>query len=151
MKKIFILFLLLISLLFSDYKDAYEDFLELSGYNASYKLMFDDRTILKVIHSELSTLGINITDEMEDDLTAILKNYMFDVKEELDKDMFSFYKENYSEDDLKALIEFYKTDIGKKVSSLTPLFEKKLLDTLDKVKAKYYPEMEQEIIKLFGK
>jgi len=75
-------------------------------------------TMFGQVLAQLKPSKPDVTDEQ----WATLKKEVFDVEvAELNKQLIPIYKKHFTQDDVKALIAFYESPIGKKMAEKTPL------------------------------
>lgn len=105
-KIIVVLFLVFTSSLFaqSDYEKTFEKMYSVSGMNGSYKPIAEQMT--KMLGSEVDKVAVE----------QLFRNALKDLM----KRMIPVYKKYLTIDDLKAIIAFYETPVGKKFAQSQP-------------------------------
>ncbi|MCF8362099.1 MAG: DUF2059 domain-containing protein [Prolixibacteraceae bacterium] len=96
----------------SDYDKDLEKFLQINGSTETYNIMYEQ--ILTQL--KMSKPGV------PDSVWSNLKTEVFDNEvKELTKKMVPLYKKHFTHEDVKELINFYESPIGKKLVTKTPL------------------------------
>lgn len=151
MKKILLIIAFLVSFLVADsYEDTYKEFAKISKINYIYTSMLDKDVIIEMLNSQLYMYGIETDKELRDGVTNIVINVLNDAKSDIEKEIFALYKKYYTQDDLEKLIEFFKSDIGQKVADASTVIGKEEMLVGNKVMARYFPKMKDEIEKLLS-
>ncbi len=113
MKKLFLfLIVALVSLTVkaqtSDYENDIMKFLEVNGSSESYDMIYD----------QLVTQYKMMKPDVPQDFWDSAKKDVFDKEiESLNKQLIPIYQKYFTHDDIKQLIEFYTSGIGKKLTS----------------------------------
>ncbi len=99
----------------NDYDKDLEKLLQTNGSTAMYNIAFNQiKTALKAQKPSVP-----------DSLWVNLKTEVFDIEvKNLTKQMVPIYKKHFTHADVKDLITFYETPIGKKLTTKTPLITK---------------------------
>ncbi len=99
----------------NDYDKDLEKLLQINGSTAMYNIAFNQiKTALKAQKPDVP-----------DSLWVNLKTEVFDIEvTNLTKQMVPLYKKHFTHADVKDLIAFYESPIGKKLSTKTPLITK---------------------------
>lgn len=96
----------------SDYEKNLEKFLSINGSTETYNIVYEQ--ILTQL--KMSKPGV------PDSVWSNLKTEVFDNEvNELTKKMVPLYKKHFTHEDVKELINFYESPIGKKLVTKTPL------------------------------
>lgn len=96
----------------SDYEKDLEKFLSINGSTETYNIVYEQ--ILTQL--KMSKPGV------PDSVWSNLKTEVFDNEvNELTKKMVPLYKKHFTHEDVKELINFYESPIGKKLVTKTPL------------------------------
>ena len=109
MKKIIIIFVLLISFNFvqsqENYKSLVVDFMSAQGQFETFNATIDQMA---------SMMALTLDDSEKELLSKEVMGSLVDL-------LVPIYKNHFTEQDLKEAIELYKTPIGKKISEKTPI------------------------------
>ncbi len=93
-------------------------FLQLSGSTSTYDLMYDQLT------PQLKMMKPGVPDS----LWVSLKTEVFDKEVlELTKQLVPLYKKHFTHQDVKELISFYESPIGKKLATKTPILTREAM------------------------
>ncbi len=99
----------------SDYEKDLEKLLQINGSTAMYNIAFN----------QIKTALESQKPDVPDSLWVNLKTEVFDIEvTNLTKQMVPIYKKHFTQKDVKELITFYETPIGKKLTTKTPLITK---------------------------
>ena len=109
MKKIIIIFVLLISFNFvqsqENYRSLVVDFMSAQGQFETFNATIDQMA---------SMMALTLDDSEKELLSKEVMGSLVDL-------LVPIYKNHFTEQDLKEAIELYKTPIGKKISEKTPI------------------------------
>lgn len=96
----------------SDYDKDLEKLLHINGSAETYNM----------VYKQLTTQLKQTKPGVPDSAWSNLKTEVFDNEvKELTKQMVPLYKKHFTHDDVKELISFYESPIGKKLTTKTPL------------------------------
>ena len=115
---------------------------QISGMDSIEKLSQDlfDIRIKQIITEKQSKI------KNKEDIQAYLnyaKELMFTLTTEIiDHKLVQFYSENYSHREIKKMIRFYKSSLGKKMINIQPNLN---LELLELIHSKYYPLLEKQL------
>ena len=96
----------------STYKTTLKEMMQVSGAEASYKGIISQ--MMTMFKTQKSTVPVAFWDEL-----AIKMNKM--AVEQLVDLVLPIYQKHLTEEDIKGIIAFYKTPVGKKFAEQTPL------------------------------
>jgi hypothetical protein len=96
----------------SDFDKDLEKFLQISGSTSTYNMIYDQmKTQLKMMKPGVP-----------DSLWVNLKTEVFDNEvKELTKQLVPLYKKHFTHKDVKEMISFYESQVGKKLATKTPV------------------------------
>lgn len=96
----------------SDFDKDLEKYLQISGSTSSYDLVYDQmKPQLKMMKSGVP-----------DSVWVNLKKEVFDVEvKEFTKQLLPLYQKYFTHEEVKELISFYESPIGKKLAMKTPI------------------------------
>lgn len=95
----------------SDFDKDLEKLLQINGSTGTYNVVFDQ------MKPQLKMMKPGVPDS----IWVNLKTEVFDTEvKELTKQMVPLYKKHFTHDDVKEMISFYESPIGKKLTAKTP-------------------------------
>lgn len=81
--------------------------------------------------------------EMQDVLVAFTKEFMH--WEDMRSEYIRMYREAYTEAELRELIDFYRTPVGRKTIEITPKLMKQAVEFRQKLMQQHLPELQRRI------
>ncbi len=148
MKKIALIFLLSTTIFAESYKDTYAQFAEVSGLNSVLDGMVDEGAILAEITQQFKNSAVSLDKDTKNKLTQIIKNALTQAKIEIENSTFKTYQRHFSQSDLRELISFYQTAIGKKVAAHNPAIIAESQRFTEQIMERFYPQIIEQVMNL---
>ncbi len=108
-------------------------------------VMKQDSIMDKVFDSMLPSMGVSIeslsntnSKEYIENMAPMMKTMKAILKKFVDDDMVTIYEKYFTEEELNAMTNFYKTPVGRKFITATPEIQK---ETMTIMMNKYMPEI----------
>ena len=96
----------------STYKATLKEMIQVSGAEASYKGVVSQ--MMTMFKKQKSTVPVAFWDELGIELNKIAVEQLVDL-------VLPIYQKHLTEEDIKGIVAFYKTPVGKKFAEQTPL------------------------------
>lgn len=96
----------------TSYKTTLKSMLEISGSQQAFKMAITQ--MMTMFKNQNTSVPENIWADLEKEMTSTSLDELVDMLEPV-------YKKHMAESDLKKVIEFYQTPVGKKFADKTPL------------------------------
>ena len=151
MKKItlfFALFLAVLVLKAESYEETFAQFAEVARIDDIYGSMLDEQFLAQNLESQITQFGIEMDKKTKADLVGVIKAVLQIAKPEFDEYMFEFYKKHYTQDELRELIAFYSTPIGKKSANLQGKLSQEGAIAGEQIMQKYQPLLAEKLQKI---
>ena len=148
MKKITLflaIFLAVLSLKAESYEETFAQFAEVARINDIFNSMIDEQFLAQNLESQIVQFGIEMDKKTKADLAGAIKEVLQIAKPEFEKYMFEAYKKHYTQDELRELIAFYSTPIGKKSASLQGKLSQESAIAGQQITLKYQPLLAEKL------
>lgn len=142
MKKILLL-IFFANAVFADFNTLFDEFMKVSKMDERIQKSISIIKIDEIVNAEINDRRVKTSKKKEAE--AIFKKYLNEMLNESTKYIKKMYENHYTQDDLRAMIAFYKSNVGKKVAQASLEMEEELQNLIVGMVVKYLPQMQREI------
>ena len=145
----FALFFAFLSLKAESYDEIFARFAEVARIDEIFDSLLNEQYLAQNLEQQIALMGgVEFSQKMKDGLLKAVREVLQDAKPEYDKYIYEVYKKHYTQGDLRELIAFYSTDVGKKTAKLQGILAKEGALVAEQIFAKYQPLLMEKLQKL---
>lgn len=138
----------------NSYKKVFEEYMEVSNSNAILNSFENGKTLEFIVNQteqDLKKLDRTLTKEQKDNILKSVRELLASVADKISDQTFKIHKKYFTEQDLKDLIEFYKSPLGKKLAkNSVAIYEDSLFFTQNLMQ-QILPELQMQVMQILTK